>query len=72
MRTTDRAASTLTLALTLTKAGSQQPSGGLAYGRSRRIDFLESAVHGSLVGHLLCLRIAERLRRIAAQAVALG
>ena len=41
--------------------------GDLAYKRSRRIDFMQSAVHGSLAGHLLCLRLAERLRRIVAE-----
>ena len=35
--------------------------------RSRRVDFFESAKHGSAAGHLLGLRIAERLRRIAAR-----
>jgi len=38
--------------------------GGLAYTRSRRIDFLQSAAHGPMAGHLFCLRVAERLRRI--------
>jgi hypothetical protein len=32
-----------------------------------RIDFMRSAQNGSTVGHLLSLRIAERLRRLAAQ-----
>jgi predicted 2-oxoglutarate/Fe(II)-dependent dioxygenase YbiX len=39
--------------------------------RSRRVDFLESARHGSAGGHLLSLRIAERMRRIAARAFSL-
>ena len=42
--------------------------GGLAYSRSRRIDFLQSAADGSMAGHLLCLRVAERLRRIVSGA----
>ena len=46
---------------------SHQPVGDLTYLRSRRVDFLESATHGAIAGHLLCLRIAERLRRIAAE-----
>ena len=45
--------------------------GGLAYTRSRRIDFLQSAAHGSMAGHLLSLRVAERLRRIVSSAFGL-
>lgn len=37
------------------------------YARSRRVDFLQSAEHGSQAGHLLCLRVMERLRRIVAR-----
>lgn len=33
----------------------------------RRVDFLRSAHNGSIEGHVLSLRIAERMRRIAAQ-----
>ena len=41
--------------------------GGLAHvARSRRVDFLQSATHGSTAGHVLCLRVAERLRRVVA------
>ena len=44
--------------------------GDLAYKRSRRIDFMQMA-SGSTDGHVLVLRIAERLRRIAAAAFGL-
>ena len=39
--------------------------------RSRRVDFKESASLGSLAGHVLGLRVAERLRRIVADAFGL-
>jgi hypothetical protein len=46
---------------------SRRPTRDLAYARSRRIDFIESAHHGSRPGHLLLLSVAERLRRILAR-----
>lgn len=33
-----------------------------------RVDFMRSAVNGSIAGHVLSLRVAERVRRIAAEA----
>ena len=39
--------------------------------RSRRVDFKESATLGTLAGHLLGLRVTERLRRIVADAFGL-
>ena len=37
----------------------------------RRVDFMRSAVNGSASGHLLTLRVAERMRRISAEAFGL-
>ena len=49
-----------------------RPSGGdLSYKRSRRVDFWQSATHGGQAGHVLGLRVAERLRRLAATAFGL-
>mmetsp|Transcript_48102 Transcript_48102/g.159433 ORF Transcript_48102/g.159433 Transcript_48102/m.159433 type:complete len:345 (+) Transcript_48102:74-1108(+) len=47
-------------------ASAHRPQGDLLYMRSRRVDFLEMATRGSQAGHLLALRITERLRRIVA------
>lgn len=44
-------------------SAAQQPGG---FARSRRVDFPASARLGSAAGHLLGLRTAERMRRIAA------
>ena len=56
--------------LTVLDAEDDKPNPALSIypPRSRRIDFLQSAMHGSIDGHLLALRVAERLRRIAAEA----
>lgn len=47
-------------------ASAHRPQGDLLYRRSRRVDFLEMATRGSQAGHLLTLRVTERLRRIVA------
>ncbi|EOD23544.1 hypothetical protein EMIHUDRAFT_239539 [Emiliania huxleyi CCMP1516] len=47
-------------------ASAHRPQGDLLYMRSRRVDFLEMATRGSQAGHLLTLRVTERLRRIVA------
>ena len=57
------------LVLDAEDAASQQDTNQKAgFGRSRRVDFVQSVTYGSHGGHLLCLRIVERLRRIAASA----
>ena len=47
-------------------AGANYAFDASPYKRSRRVDFLQSATHGTRAGHLLSLRVVERLRRIAA------
>ena len=57
------------LVLDAEDAASQQDTNQKSvFGRSRRVDFVQSVTYGSHGGHLLCLRIVERLRRIAASA----